>query len=234
MAKRGADSRLIVGLIFLILGAYFLLNNFNLIPFELPDFITSWQVFLILIGLVLLTSRERRAGGATLVVVGAVFLLPELFDVSVGEVIRQFWPLALVAIGAVLLFRRSQEKKTADYLSEQETADYLDETAVLGSVDRLVSSPNFRGGKITSILGSGEFNFINAHQASGGHVLDLFIFFGNTELTVPQDWNVRVEVTPILGSFEDRRRQKHTVGDGGEQLTIKGLILFGSGELLSI
>ncbi|MGB3778880.1 MAG: DUF5668 domain-containing protein [Tunicatimonas sp.] len=115
MAKpRGADSRLIVGLIFLLLGLYFLLNNFDLIPFELPDYITSWQVFLILIGLLLLASRERQGGGIILIVVGLVFLLPEFFDVSVGEVVRQFWPLALVAIGVVLLVRRSQEKKTTN------------------------------------------------------------------------------------------------------------------------
>ena len=120
--SRGADPRLIVGLLFLLLGLYFLLNNFGLVPFELPDFMTSWQVFLILIGLLLLASRERRGGGAILVIVGVVFLLPEFFDVSVREIVRQFWPLAFVVIGIILLFRRSQEKKKIDYLDPEGTA----------------------------------------------------------------------------------------------------------------
>lgn len=118
---RSTDSRLIVGLIFLVLGLYFLLNNFGLISFELPDYITSWQVFLILIGLLLLASRERQGGGIILIVVGVVFLLPKFFDVSVGEVVRQFWPLALVAIGVVLLVRRSQDKKQQTNLKSKET-----------------------------------------------------------------------------------------------------------------
>lgn len=243
---RGADSRLIVGLIFLLLGLYFLLNNFDLIPFELPDYITSWQVFLILIGLLLLASRERQGGGIILIVVGLVFLLPEFFDVSVGEVVRQFWPLALVAIGVVLLVRRSREKKTTNYAEVGETrvssggkpldqVEFIDETAILGSNDRLITSEHFRGGKITTIFGSNEVNFVNARLAEGQHELDLFTLFGSTELTVPRDWDVRVDVTPILGSFEDRRRQPALLpGNPARQLTIRGLVLFGSGELMSV
>lgn len=234
--SRGADSRLIVGLIFLLLGLYFLLNNFDLIPFELPNFITSWQVFLILIGLLLLASRERRGGGVVLIVVGVVFLLPEFFDVSVGEVIRQFWPLALVLIGVVLLFRRSQEKKTTNYLDPEENpVDYVDETSVLGSSDRLIRSNRFRGGKVTIILGSAELNFVNARLADGQHELDLFLLFGSTELTVPSSWNVKVNVTPVLGSFEDHRRHSMTFSaDSSPQLIVRGLVLFGSGELMSV
>ena len=234
-STRGADPRLIVGLIFLLLGLYFLLNNFDLIPFELPAYITSWQVFLILIGLLLLASRERQGGGIILIVVGIVFLLPEFFDVSVGEVVRQFWPLALVAIGVVLLVRRSQEKKTTnEFEVGGEAIEFINETAILGGNDRLITSEHFRGGKITTIFGSNEVNFVNARLAEGQHELDVFTLFGSTELTVPRDWNVTVDVTPILGSFEDRRRQVLLPGNPSRHLTIRGLVLFGSGELMSV
>ena len=233
-SSRGVDSRLVVGIIFLLVGLYFLLNNFDLIPFELPNFITSWQASLILIGLLLLTNRERRVGGIVLITIGVVFLLPDFFDISVGEIIRQFWPLALVIIGVALLLRRSRGKRATDYLGAEETADYIDETSVLGSNDQLITSQNFRGGKITSILGSNELNFVNARLAGGAHELDLFILFGSTELTIPSDWNIQVDVTPILGSFEDRRRYRDPTEKDVPQLVIKGLVLFGSGELMSV
>lgn len=234
--SRGADSRLVVGIIFLLLGLYFLLNNFDLVPFTLPDYITSWQVFLILIGLLLLASRERRGGGIILVVVGLVFLLPEFLDISVGEIVRQFWPLALVIIGVVLLFRRSQEKKTINFPSEAENSvDYTDETSILGGSDRLITSDQFRGGKITTILGSNEINFVNARLADGQHELDIFTLFGSTELTVPSDWNVKISVTSILGSFEDRRRYPTAFSsENPKQLVVTGVVLFGSGELMSV
>lgn len=234
--SRGADSRLIVGIIFLLLGLYFLLNNFDLIPFTLPRYFTSWQALLILIGLLLLASRERRGGGIILVVIGVVFLLPEFLDVSVGEIVRQFWPLAFVIIGAVLLFRRSQEKKTINYFdAEGNSHDYTNETSILGGNDRLITSDQFRGGKITTIIGSNEVNLVNARLADGLHELDIFTLFGRTELTVPNDWNIKVDVTSLLGSFEDRRRyQTAFIRDNPKQLVIKGLVLFGSGELTSV
>ena len=234
--SRGADSRLIVGIIFLLLGLYFLLNNFNLIPFQLPDFVTSWQALLILIGLLLLASRERRGGGIILVVVGIVFLLPDFFDISVGEIVRQFWPVAFVIIGVVLLFRRSQEKKTINYLDDTRNAvEYLDETSILGGNDRLITSNRFRGGKITTIFGGNEVNLVNARLADGHHALDIFTLFGSTEITVPSDWNIKIDVTAVLGSFEDRRRhQTAFLADGPKQLVVKGLVLFGSGELMSV
>ena len=234
--SRGADSRLVVGIIFLLLGLYFLLNNFDLIPFQLPDFITSWQVFLILIGLLLLASRERRGGGIILVVVGVVFLLPEFLDVSVGEIVRQFWPVAFLLIGVVLLFRRSQEKKTINYLDDERNAvEYMDETSILGGNDRLITSDRFRGGKITTIFGGNEVNLVNAQLADGEHELDIFTLFGSTELTVPSNWSVKVDVSAVVGSFEDRRRHQAVFrADSSKQLIIKGLVLFGSGELMSV
>ena len=235
-SSRGTDSRLIVGLIFLLVGIYFLLNNFDLIPFELPNFITSWQSLLILIGLLLLVSRERRGGGIVLIVVGIVFLIPEFFDVSVGEVIRQFWPLAFVLVGIVLLFRRSKEKKTTNYSdAERGAVDYIDETSIIGRNDQLITSDRFRGGKITTIFGSNEINLVNAQLTEGQHEIDIFTLFGNTELTVPGDWNIKIDVTPVLGSFEDHRRHQPSFSaDPSKQLVIRGLVLFGSGELMSI
>ena len=233
---RGADSRLIVGIIFLLLGVYFLLSNLDLISFQLPDFITSWQVFLILIGLLLLASRERIGGGITLVAIGIVCLLPEFFDITVEEIIQQFWPVAFLIIGAVLLFRRSQEKKTINYFDDERNAlAYLDETAILGGNDRLITSNRFQGGRITTLLGGNEVNLVNARLADGQHELDIFTLFGSTELTVPRDWNVTVDVTTIVGSFEDRRHPPADfVTDASKELIVKGLVLFGAGELVSV
>ncbi|MGB3778881.1 MAG: LiaF domain-containing protein [Tunicatimonas sp.] len=97
-----------------------------------------------------------------------------------------------------------------------------------------MTSEYFRGGKITTIFGSNEINLVNAQLADGQNELDLFTLFGSTELTVPRDWDVKVDVTPILGSFEDRRRQVLLPGNPAQQLTIRGLVLFGSGELMNV
>ncbi len=110
----------------------------------------------------------------------------------------------------------------------------MNETAILGGNDRLITSEHFRGGKITTIFGSNEINLVNAQLADGQNELDLFTLFGSTELTVPRDWDVAIDVTTILGSFEDRRRPALLPPNPSRQLTIRGLVLFGSGELMSV
>ena len=129
---------------------------------------------------------------------------------------------------------RRKKKTTNEFEVEGENLEFINETAILGGNDRLITSAYFRGGKITTIFGSNEVNFVNARLAEGQHELDVFTLFGSTELTVPRDWNVTVDVTPILGSFEDRRRQVLLPGNPSRQLTIRGLVLFGSGELMSV
>jgi hypothetical protein len=112
--------------------------------------------------------------------------------------------------------------------------EFIDETAILGGNNRLITSAYFQGGKIITFFGSNEINLVNAQLADGQIELDVFTLFGSTELTVPRDWNVTVDVTPILGSFEDRRRQVLLPPNPSRQLVIRGLVLFGSGELMSV
>ena len=40
--SRKPDSRFLVGFIFVIIGAYLLLVNLNLLPFDLPDYLLDY------------------------------------------------------------------------------------------------------------------------------------------------------------------------------------------------
>lgn len=143
-SSRTTDSRLIIGLLFLILGIYFLLNNFNLIPFRLPHYLISWQTLMIAIGLLIIGTNDKKGGGITLLVLGSAFLLSDIFDISIGDIIRQFWPLIFVIIGVTLLVRRSQgEKRMVHGTSDPLNLDFIDESAILGSNEKIVTSDAF-------------------------------------------------------------------------------------------
>lgn len=63
-------------------------------------------------------------------------------------------------------------------------------------------------------------------------VLDVFVLFGNVNITVPSNWNVKVEVSPIIGGFEDKRKYHHTYSpEASQQLIIRGRVIFGGGEI---
>ena len=58
--------------------------------------------------------------------------------------------------------------------------------------------------------------------------------FGGSTFIVPENWNVRVEVTSIFGGFADKRSlAADTVIDNSRTLVIKGIIFFGGGEVKS-
>jgi predicted membrane protein len=234
------DSRFLVGFIFVIIGAYLLLVNLNLLPFELPDYLLSWKTLLIALGLLIVATRENKGGGITLIAVGGVFLVTDILDVTLGELIREvwlFWPVVFIIIGLTLILRRSREKKreNEDGFRPHESADdYTEVTAIVGGNNKIIYSQSFRGAKMTAILGGADINLVNARLAPGRHEIDVFALFGGCTLIVPNDWNVKLDVTPIVGGFEDKRSFPQSyLPNADTELVIRGVVIFGGGELKS-
>jgi len=69
----------------------------------LGDFIFSWQVIFILIGLLLLAGK--RSGGLILIVIGGIFLLPKIIFFP-PLTISFLLPALLIAAGVVMVARQ--------------------------------------------------------------------------------------------------------------------------------
>lgn len=252
--KEESQGRLIAGIVILTVGLLFMLKNFDLLSPQIEHYIFSWKTLLIAIGTMNLLFSHNRTGGFILITVGLVFWIPEIFNLSVraGEFI---WPLAIIAVGIFLLLNykenkfgsRFWEKKITDHQNAnnpentgEQTGfsgeDYIDNVAIFSGGERIVTSKNFKGGKLTSIFGGSEIRMHNAKLAPGNHVLDVFFMFGGSEMVVPADWTINVDVLSIFGGFTDKRivRKSEEKMEGTPSvLTIKGLVLFGGGELKS-
>ncbi len=64
--------------------------------------------------------------------------------------------------------------------------------------------------------------------------LNLHVYLVVSTIIVPDDWNVKIEVVPVLGGFGDSRKLNpgRTI-DTTRQLVIKGAVVFGGGEVKS-
>src|SRR5437899_2269156 len=95
-----------VGILFILFGALFLADQFNLLRFG-SIVATWWPAILILVGLAQFTERGRvRGSGLFLIGLGVVFLLITLGYLD-WDVLGRLWPLALIAIGlSIMLARR--------------------------------------------------------------------------------------------------------------------------------
>jgi len=231
MSNISGNKRVWLGVLFVSVGLFLMLRNLGWLPMYIPSYIFSWKSLLMLIGLYFLLGRQKRDTGIVLMAVGGFFLLQDITYLSVYDIIG-FWPLAFVVLGLVIILRRKHDG--AVQAANADSLDYIDELALFSGVDQKITSQYFRGGKITPVFGGAVVNLLNARLAQGTNVIDIFTLFGGTEIIVPHDCKVKVQVTAIFGAFDDSRNGELVTGGTEEgELIIKGFVLFGGGELKS-
>lgn len=216
-----SNRRAILGLIFIAVGALFLLDNFGYIDFRIPYYILRWQMILIAIGVFQLITGNRR-GALILITIGVVFLLPEYFNVR----FRDYWPVILIAIGLGFFL------KSRTSTSQNMEGNDIDDISILGGSQKKINNKQFAGGKLSSVLGGIELDLRQASLGNGQATLDTFAVMGGIKIFVPDDWVVNFEATNVLGGFSDKRAHKPTEYFGNV-LTIKGLVVMGGVELNS-
>lgn len=229
----GHEARIAFGILLVAVGGLFLIRNFGFIPYQIEQFIFNWKMLLIGIGLISLFTSENKVPGVILIAIGSFFLLPEVFDLNFR--FRQlFWPIIIVVIGLLIIFRRGINVERHQFSKEElASEDLIDEVAVFGGSEKRITSQNFKGGKITNIFGGGTLDFTEAKLAEGKHAIDMVAIFGGSKFVVPSDWNIKTDIVSIFGGFSDKR--KNLVRTNGNEKTIvfKGVVIFGGGEIQS-
>jgi predicted membrane protein len=217
METTTANRRAILGIFLVLLGAFFLLDNFGIIP-SLPWWVISWQMLLIVIGVFNLITGNRSAA-IILIGIGGIFLFTEFYPFS----FRDWWPLILVIIGLSFIFR--QKTMTKGSVFEE---NYFDSLNVFGGGNQRVTSHKLEGGKVTAIFGGADIDLRDSRPVDGA-TIDIFALFGGCEIKVPADWNIKSTVSPILGGFADNRPQQNN--SDGPVVYLKGTAIFGGAEI---
>lgn len=234
--KGGSPSMVIITAVALIgAGAVLLLNSMGFIPENIHHILISWPMLLILIGTVGIFRRDHNFGTWIIFSIGVFFLIPRIWDITDYTV--TFWPLILIFLGILLLtrfneFRRRVREATVS--ENQGSDDFFDDVNIFGGGERIYTSQNFRGGKITSIFGGSEIDLTKAKLAPGTNVIEVAYIFGGSTIVVPPTWTLRIETTAIFGSITDKRNIIHNPEqDNDSILVIKGAAIFGGGEIKS-
>ncbi len=217
------------GILVMAAGLVLLLRNLGVIERPVTRFIFSWEMLVIVIGLVNLFGNSRL-WGALLMLVGGVFLISRIYGMPLS-----FWQVALpsliIIIGVVLLFSslnffsRRKEHKISD------SDDVIEDVAVFAGSERSINSESFKGGKILAVFGGSKIDMSKVTLAPGVNELEITCVFGGTSLIVPPDWNIKVEVFNIFGGYEVKRNP--SMVDLNKILVIKGVTVFGGGEVKS-
>ncbi|MEI6575435.1 MAG: DUF5668 domain-containing protein [Bacteroidota bacterium] len=227
--QRRHDKPIVFGGLVLLFGVALLLKNTNLINEQTWSFLFSWEMLIIAIGALNLFDKNRGFG-LVMILVGSFFLINNHFDLPFN-LSQIFWPVLLIVAGVFLILGASRFKHFKSNYTDQKVDDFFDDVAIFGGMDRTIHSDNFRGGKVVAIFGGSKLNMNHVTLSPGMNLIEMVCVFGGTQLMIPADWNVKLEVISIFGGLADKRPPVPV--DMSKTLVIKGVVIFGGGDIKS-
>ncbi len=230
-ARESGDRRYILGIILVFIGVILLLGSIDILDIRLTHIIFSWPFIFLVLGLFILLNTEKKLLGGLFAGIGFFFLIPRIFpEVHYhGGIV---FAVLFIGLGIYVLFNRRTSLTQGTGKHSQIKKDVIDDVSIFGGGSKLFTSDNFKGGNITAIFGGSEINLTGCRLAEGENILDILLVFGGTTIIIPKDWNVVVNVTSVLGGFSDKSiRDPNVIPDQTRTLYIKGLALFGGGEI---
>ena len=162
------------------------------------------------------------------------FLVTDILDIQF-EVRRCFWPILIIVVGIVLIFKRRPrfEAPNMPGSSFDSTEDVLDSVTIFGGVKKNIISKTFRGGEAVTVFGGTELNFSQA-DIENPVVLELVQVFGGTKLIVPPHWKVQTdELVTIFGGLNDKRPLPSQPTEPTRVIIIRGTCVFAGIDIKS-
>jgi predicted membrane protein len=237
--KYGGSGHVLIGVFILMIGAIGLLKSLVL---PIPDWIFSWPMLLIGLGFILgLRSQFQNVTWLILMLIGSLFLMNHIYPDL--EMRRYIWPLALIMVGAFLIFRpRRRNWHKRNMIDENKSAadaegktyenanfsseDFIESTSIFGGIKKIVLSKKFKGGDVVNIMGGTEINLMQA-DINGRVILEIVQIFGGTKLIVPAHWEIKPEMVALFGGIEDKRQMQNVTHNPDKILVLKGTTMFG-------
>lgn len=219
-----------IGLMVIALGAFWLMRNIGFISEVTWDYIFSWQMLLIAIGVINVAGDGHKGFGWVLIAIGGFFLLSDIYTwpVSFRNV---FWPVLLIVIGLFMIFGSWKKFRMKYQFRKTDGLDIIQELSIFGGGERSIHSENFKGGEVISVFGGSKLDLTQANISPEGAEIEIVAVFGGSTLIVPSDWTVKLEIFNIFGGFSDKRMKVQV--DPNKVLVVKGVAFFGGGELKS-
>ncbi|HLQ95459.1 MAG TPA: LiaF domain-containing protein [Pseudogracilibacillus sp.] len=199
-------SRVIIGLLFIILGVGFLLEKLDVVDFT--DMLSDWWALIfVLIGLVQLLKRQRGSAlpGLFFIVLGVVLLGKKVANINVLE---YFWPILIIVLGFLFVFRKRKDRRPG-WKTQVASKDILKNTSVFSGSDIRSNSKRFEGGEVTAVFGGAKIDLREAKLVEHGAHLELNVVFGGITLIVPTDVQIEASGTPLFGGWEDKTSNQY-------------------------
>ena len=193
--------QLVFGLFVMGLGVILGLDSMGIA--DAGYLIRFWPVGLILLGTTIGSRADTtsRFWGFVWIIVGSWLLLRSL-DVVRVSFWQLFWPVLFVGLGAHMILK--QLRQSGHLVPSPATTNRL--FAIMSESKRRFDGKPFDGAYMTAFMGGCVLDLRRAIVPPGEtRVVEVFGIMVGHDIKVPQDWNVTLDVTPIMGDVKDKR-----------------------------
>jgi hypothetical protein len=233
MKNNNKNSVIFISVLLVSLGALLLLRNFGLLDFKFPEKIISWRLIPLIIGINAFL-KGKNIEGLIATTIAVVFFIPDYLTPEQIKFYRKLWPLLLVAIGGLILFKHYNPKydlPKRELNAEGKDSEFLNESNIMAGTVKKVFSKEFEGGRINCIMGGAEIDLTESDLASAS-ALNVLVIMGGLQLKIPKEWNVIIDVLPIMGGVEDQiMKYPDSVVDKEKRFLISGNVIMGGIEI---
>ena len=219
--------QIILGLLIVAFGVILTLDNLDYV--EAGNILRYWPLLFVAFGLARIAGSDctsSRISGGLMIVLGLWLTADDLCGVPVD--FERWWPMILVAIGALILVRAMKGGGQRGPEAHTSTDGAFSEVAVWSGKVRRITSPLFRRADLTAIMGGVEVDLRGASTGGQEAVIDVFAWWGGIEITVPPDWAVSNQVVVFMGGAEDKSSGTQ---DARNRLVVRGFVVMGGVEI---
>lgn len=214
-------------------GLIFLLRNFGLFNFKFPVDIISWRLIPLIIGInALLKGKFMEGIIATSIAV--IFYVPDFLTSSERLIYFKLWPLLFIGFGGLIIYKYFNPK--FDMPKRQTKADgtdleFINESNIMAGTQKKIFSKNFEGGQVNCVMGGAQIDLTEADLAEKS-AMNVFILMGGLELRIPKEWNVIIDVLPIMGGVDDQiTKFPESVVNKDKKFYLSGNVVMGGVEI---
>lgn len=208
-----------VGIVFLLVGIVFLIRQADWL--QLPDWLFTWPVLLIVVGLVSgISSSFQRTSWIWPVLIGGAFLIDrEFMDIDIFEYTL---PIVFIIVGISMIQKSNRKNGQSSWGSPmgnwgdttQEAnpnfssngEPFIAISNVLNSSTIRATNKEFKGANLSNIIAGLEMDFSQVDFEGESIRIDLTQIMGGATFYVPANWEIRQHYTTLLAGFEDKRK----------------------------
>ena len=216
----------LLGLGFILFGALHMAANLGWLSSN--EIWLVWPLLVIVWGLARIAMGNTSAGrgaGVLAVLFGSWWLAGQYLDPRFH--IFKFWPVLVIAAGAVLLFRGPSRADSPGVTGNPSPS--LSAFAFWSGAKRRAAGP-FQHGDVVAVMGGAEVDLRQATVTGPEATLDLTVLMGGVVIRVPPDWTVLDQTFTLMGGTEDKT---DGAPDGRNRLVLRGFVVMGGIEIKS-